>query len=123
MAWLVFCVLLAITAVLSTVARQRSEDQVFQRFLYRAEQERDAIVARMQSHIQVLRGGAALFAASQEVSRTEWKDYIARLDLDTTLPGIQGTGFARMLSASEKTALEHSVRDAGFPPPGRYNRL
>lgn len=115
MAWLVFCVLLAITAVLSTVARQRSEDQVFQRFLYRAEQERDAIVARMQSHIQVLRGGAALFAASQEVSRTEWKDYVARLDLDTTLPGIQGTGFARMLSASEKTALEHSVRGEGFP--------
>ncbi len=113
--WLVFCGLLALTAVLSIVARQRSEEEIYQRFLYRTEQERVAIIARMASHIQVLRGGAALFAASQEVSRGEWKDYVARLHLDTTLPGIQGTGFARMLAPSEKTAHEDSVRREGFP--------
>ena len=118
-----FVAILLGTAALSTLVYRDTQAQARQRFEYRAEQERSRILFRMTAHLQVLRGAAALFAASDEVSRTEWHNYIAHLQLDKTLPGIQGTGFSLMLTPAEKTAHEQAVRAEGFPdyairPPG-----
>ncbi len=121
--WLIALAILLASAALSAVVHHKTQQQAEQRFLYRAEQERSKILFRMATHAQILRGATALFAASNAVSRAEWRDYVAELQLDKTLPGIQGTGFALMIEQRDKAAHERAIRAEGFAdyaitPPG-----
>ena len=43
---------------------------------------------------QVLRGGVALFSASNRVTASDWKSFVARQQLEKYNPGILGMGFA-----------------------------
>ncbi|MBS1140428.1 MAG: hypothetical protein H6R13_1881 [Proteobacteria bacterium] len=97
------------------MVRQTTEAQIYQRFLNRAEQERSNIHFRLEVHAQVLRGAAALFHASDHVDRHEWRDYVANLQLEKTLPGIQGVGFSQMIAPRDKADHEHAMRAGGFP--------
>ena len=107
--------ILALTAVLYGVVRQVTEEQIYQRFIYRAEQERNALIFRLNAHAQVLRGGAAFFEASGSVNREEWRNYVSHLRLAETLPGIQATGLALMIQPTEKAVHEAAIRATGFP--------
>ena len=75
--------------------RQTTEEQIYQRFLYRAEQERSNILFRLAAHAQVLRGAAALFHASDHVDRSEWREYVAHLQLEKTLPAFRESALPR----------------------------
>ena len=82
------------------------------------------IEERFKAYRQVLRGARALFAASQEVTRTEWRDYVTGLRLQADFGGIQGVGFAVQVPAAQLASHEQRVRAEGFPdyrisPPGR----
>ncbi len=74
---------------------ERAQD----RFSHRAEARDNLLLSRMQATNRCCGAAAALFAASDEVSRAEWRAYVGALALDRSLPGIQGTGFTRMLPA------------------------
>jgi len=114
-AWIALGIILTITAVLYSIVRQSTEEQVYQRFLYRAEQERSTLLFRLQAHAQVLRGGAAFVEASEDVRRDEWRSYVRNLQLEKILPGIQATGFALMIQPRDRAAHEQAVRSEGFP--------
>ena len=85
------------------------------RFEHRAKVQQAELAERMLDYVQVLNGAAGLFKASDWVSRTEWHDYIAALDLDRTRPGVLGTGVTLMLPASERQRHEAEIRAEGFP--------
>ncbi|MBU1365270.1 MAG: CHASE domain-containing protein [Gammaproteobacteria bacterium] len=114
-AWIALGIILAITAVLYGFVRHSTEEQVYQRFLYRAEQERSTLLFRLHAHAQVLRGAAAFVEASDKVKRDEWQSYVRNLQLEKTLPGIQATGFALMIQPGDRAAHEQAVRREGFP--------
>lgn len=81
------------------------------------------IEERIKAYRQVLRGAQALFAASQQVTRQEWHQYVSSLRLHTDYAGIQGVGFALHLSANQLASHEQHIRAEGFPdyrvsPPG-----
>jgi len=81
------------------------------------------IEERFKAYRQVLRGARALFAASSDVSRTEWRDYVAGLRLHADYAGIQGVGFAAYVPAEHLASHEQQIRGEGFPdyrvsPPG-----
>ncbi|MBP6204238.1 MAG: CHASE domain-containing protein, partial [Azonexus sp.] len=97
------------------VVYQVTEEPIHQRFLYRAEQERNTLLFRLNAHAQVLRGGAAFFEASGSVNREEWRNYVSHLRLAETLPGIQATGLALMIQPTEKAVHEAAIRATGFP--------
>ena len=88
--------------------------RVDQHFRQLAQRQVDALGERMHAHERVLRGASALFAASTAVSREEWRSYIDNLDLEVTLPGAQGTGFAAVVPRAERAAHEQAVRAEGF---------
>jgi len=123
-AWLALVLILIVTTAICALVRQTTEEQIYQRFLYRAEQERSNILFRLAAHAQVLRGAAALFHASDHVDRSEWREYVANLQLEKTLPGIQGIGFAQMIAPHDKAAHERAMHASGFTdyaitPPGQ----
>lgn len=73
------------------------------------------IEERFKAYRQVLRGARALFAASQEVTRSEWRDYVTGLRLHEDYAGIQGVGYAIPVPAAELAAHERRIRAEGFP--------
>jgi diguanylate cyclase (GGDEF)-like protein/PAS domain S-box-containing protein len=73
------------------------------------------VAIRMAVYEQVLRGGLGLFEASTEVSRGEWKRYVATLKLEENFPGIQGVGFSLRVPPADKEAHIAGLRAQGFP--------
>jgi diguanylate cyclase (GGDEF)-like protein/PAS domain S-box-containing protein len=114
-AWLVLVVSLLVTLGAWRYSEQHFEQLARERFLLLAESGKDVLVERMADYEQVLRGGAALFAANGDVGRERWRDYIAGLELDKYLPGILGTGFSLMIPPEAVTAHEEAIRAEGFP--------
>ena len=52
-----------------------------------------AMRGRINLYRQSLDGGAALFEATDVISLKEWRSYVDVLDIEKTLPGINGIGF------------------------------
>jgi len=123
LAWLALVLALTFTFGAWHIASDVAVHRVADRFVYRAEKERDNILARMDVYEQALRGTAAFIQASEQVSHDEWRRYIDRLELDKTLAGIQGLGFSALVAPAEKAAHERAIRAEGLAgykiwPPG-----
>jgi signal transduction histidine kinase len=103
--WLVGGVVLLLTlsatAFMSGLLAQR--DQA--RFENALQSARDRVHDRMETYIAALRGVAALFAASQEVTAREFLDYVRRLEVQERYPAVQGVGFARRVVPQELPEL------------------
>ena len=95
----------------TSVVEQRARD----RFLYRVDMVESDLVGRMNDFRQVLRGAQGLYAASETVSRREWRTYVEALQLDSYLPGVQSMAFSLVVRAEERRAHESSMRAEGFP--------
>lgn len=81
---------LAAAAIVSRTARERDEG----RFRNAMQATDDRIIGRTNVYITSLRGGVALFAASDAVTQVEFRRYVERLDIQSTFPGIQGIGYS-----------------------------
>jgi diguanylate cyclase (GGDEF)-like protein/PAS domain S-box-containing protein len=73
------------------------------------------ISKRMALHGQTLRSAAGLFAASQEVTRDDWRAFIEMLELDRNHPGVQGVGYAVWIPAGQLDQHVATIRRQGFP--------
>ena len=80
------------------------------------------LVADMQRHQAVheqsLRAGAALVNVLGEVKAAQWRAIFENLRIADKLPGVQGYGFAQVVTAAELEAHVRSVRAQGFPNYG-----
>lgn len=72
------------------------------------------LVRRIDTNVEVLRGLNGLFAASDEVSREEFQVYFDHLKLDAYYPGIQGVGFAALITPDKLTEFEARMVKQGF---------
>ena len=102
------------------------EDKAYIRFKYRTEEIKATILDRITIYENVLRGGVGLFASSEEVTRNEWHDYITSLQLARYFPGIQGVGYAEMISESDLPHHISKMHSLGFKnykirPEGKRN--
>jgi signal transduction histidine kinase len=70
--------------------------------------------ARFKAHAQLLRSGAAFFAASDTVTREEWRKFIASEKINRNLPGIQGVGYSLIIPKNQLTQHILSFRKNGF---------
>lgn len=83
--------------------------------------ERDSVVLqslleqKLSSYVDALRGARSLFAASDNVSRSEWKDYIDGLELAKNFPGNQGIGYSMVVPYEDIGGVEELVRNEGYP--------
>jgi Predicted periplasmic ligand-binding sensor domain len=73
------------------------------------------ISKRMALHGQTLRSAAGLFAASQDVTRADWRAFVEMLELDRSHPGVQGVGYAVRIPAGQLEQHIADIRRQGFP--------
>ncbi|MBF0447674.1 MAG: CHASE domain-containing protein [Magnetococcales bacterium] len=114
-AWIILIVSTLVTITSWNISTQYVTKRSNDRFDYKVEEARLGIVKRMQEYEQVLRGGVGLFKSSEEITRQEWRAYVETLNIDTYWPGIQGFGFARMISPENLASHEKKIRQEGFP--------
>lgn len=119
----ILLVSLLITALAWAATRHFALEDARQHFGRRADEVHNRIERRMASYETMLRGGAALFAASPDVTRQAWKRYVDTVEPERHYPGLQGFGVTRLLAPGELAGFEASVRAEGFDgfavrPPG-----
>ncbi|MEJ2766367.1 CHASE domain-containing protein [Photobacterium sp. MCCC 1A19761] len=108
---------LVVTAISWQLATAYVNRDVEQRFQNETHDVAARIKSRMVAHEQVLLGGVALFAASEQVERLEWQSYVRKLRLGMHYPGIHGIGFAVPVTDQDKQAHIRQIQAEGL---GRY---
>ena len=121
--WVAISAALALT-VAGWIGLERNRyEEARAQFERRTETAEGAIRTRMLSYEQILRSGAARVASSPSISRKEWQDFIAYLQLEERFPGIQSVGYAERVRETEREAHVKRMRAEGFAdyelrPPG-----
>jgi len=114
-AWLTLLITLTLTALAWHLVNKGVEATAQADFINYVDRTHDAVQQRMLAYEQVLRGGIALFNASDNVTRQDWHAYVGSLKIDKNFPGIQGIGFSRRIPASELERHIQEIRAEGFP--------
>jgi|TARA_R110000851_G_scaffold276646_1_gene429483 CHASE1-domain containing sensor protein len=105
---------LAATTCVWYFTKRHANDYAAQRFNAETQLIESQIKGRMSEYEQVLRGGTALFSASSQVTRDEWRDYVSSLQLDQHFPGIQGVGFSLRIRPADMAEHIRQIRAEGF---------
>jgi len=101
-----------------------------ERFVTMAQNAQYTINARIKSYTDALRASASLFQTSEEVSREQFRRFVAGLALTQQFPAIEAINFVRWVTDEERDAFEAQVRREGalandgrpefkITPPGR----
>lgn len=112
--WVALSATLAVTAAgWFGIERERRED-ARQSFERRTETAVAAVRARMLAYEQVLRSGAAYIASSQQVTRADWRSFVAHLQIEERFPAVQALGYAEAVSAAGYPDHLRRMRADGF---------
>ncbi len=80
------------------------------------DQANEAVANRLDTYIAVLRAGAGLFAASEDVNAAEFRAFAQRVELTQRYPGIQGIGYTLRAPPGGAPAVAARMRAEGVPP-------
>lgn len=115
LAWFVLLISLLITATLTLHLKSNVDKADEHDFFFRSNEIHHRISTRLDDYARILQGGAALFLASDLVTREEWRIFTYSQKLEKQLPGIQAISFARLIPRAELARHIQEVRNEGFP--------
>ncbi|MCK6449607.1 MAG: CHASE domain-containing protein [Alphaproteobacteria bacterium] len=112
--WCVLVLGLVATAVGTYIAMDAGREEVRESVARDADRIVASIATRIHIHEQMLTGVAALFAASDYVTREEWRAYLSVQNLDERSPDIASVGFAELVEEGRLQAHEAKIRGEGW---------
>jgi signal transduction histidine kinase/CHASE1-domain containing sensor protein len=98
------------------------ETDASERFRNMALTAQSAIIGRIKTYTDVLRGSASLFQTQNELTREQFHNYVDGLNLEQEFPGIETINFARHVMDGDRAAFEEVQRHdlakvaSGYPP-------
>ena len=95
--WIIFGASLLSTIAAAAFIGRLSRTVTEVRFANAIQSATDRITGRLDIYNAILRGGAALFGASTDVTRSDFQRFAERLEVQRRLPGIQGIGWSERL--------------------------
>lgn len=111
--------ILLVGIVLSVVAtfftKEYVHKSIIQDFEFSCDEIEIKINERLKAHAQLLRSGKAFYAASDTVTRDEWKNFNKNKKIDQYLPGIMGVGYSLIIPKNKLNKHIQSIRNNGFP--------
>jgi CHASE1-domain containing sensor protein len=121
--YLVLAVMLLLTAAVARYVGNATRAQDRLRFDNAVHRTEDDIRTRLEAYLAMLRAGTGMFASHGDATAEEFTTFVRGLKLREHFPGIQGIGFARRVSSSERAASVAAVRARGLSnfdiwPPG-----
>jgi PAS domain S-box-containing protein len=96
------------------------QEQGRRRAVFGQEVERivENMTRRLENNRNALRAGVGLFAASIEVDRAEWRQFVEGIEFEERYPGLLALGFVERIPAGELGRHEARIRAEGFPGYG-----
>lgn len=124
LAWALLGVGLIATVLTSQNIKHDIEEDGLRQFSFTCDQISLKIRERLGAYALTLRGGVALFDASEVVTRQEWRAFTKTLRAQDSIPGVQGIGFAQVITPEQLASHIARIRSEGFPeysvyPPGQ----
>jgi diguanylate cyclase (GGDEF)-like protein/PAS domain S-box-containing protein len=122
-AWMALVCALALTLLAWSHAREDTERQQRRDFEAEVGRVRAEFEDHVLGHARTLQAAAALFASGRNVTRDEWRNFVAGLGLERNYPAIRGLGFARVVGGSGSVHRgEEKVLYVLAEPNGGFNR-
>ncbi|CAD6555394.1 bifunctional diguanylate cyclase/phosphodiesterase [Paraburkholderia metrosideri] len=112
---LVLSAALSVTWMLWDHERQASRHELLSEFDFALGDAVSRIEQRMGTYELLLRGVQSLFAASGEIGRDRFRDYVDTLNLDANFSGIQAIGIVAWVPAAQKASHVAAMREQGLP--------
>lgn len=129
--WTSILIASGVGALFLFASAQSIEGDARERFDGNARSAQYNLSARIKSYTNVLRGASSLFQASENVTRAQFHDYVAGLELDRHFPAIKTINFAAYVRDEDRPAFDRRMQkelDLDAPaapaefkvrPPGR----
>lgn len=125
--WLGAMLSLGVGAVLHISTSQVIENDAHQRFNHMARSVQSILDGRIKTYADLLRSTSSLFLADDDITREEFRRYVAGLDLPNHFPGVETINFARLVTEAERAEFEARMlrdidgrgRDARIVPSGQ----
>ena len=120
-AYLVLVVTLMLSALASSSAKNSVETGESKRFNEAVQITTSSLRQRITTYTDTLYGTAALFNASELVTRQEFQNYVKTIRLEERYPGIQSLGFIRHITQTElpgfakQLSSEQQTNPCGYP--------
>lgn len=118
----ILAVALGFTTLVTLVVGRLAERRQWELFERSTELAAKQVQYRVETYANLLRGGASFFAASDEVTGTELRIFVERLEVETFYPGIQGIGFSQRTPDPMRTLEEEEHRIVYLEPQDALNR-
>jgi diguanylate cyclase (GGDEF)-like protein len=121
-AYAVLAIMLGVTLAAWYAAVGYVDMQAERRFADAVHITRLAIERRIEVYVNALYGVGALFYHSERVTRREFQDYVAHLDLPRQYPGMHSVSYVRHLAPGQAGVLVEQLRrelhndPCGYPP-------
>src|SRR5678816_772348 len=112
--YLILLLGLCFTLIVTHYFAKLAEEQDESRFQGSVQEINDRIKARIQTSVTLLRAGTGLFAASDDVSATEFEHFVDQIELQKNYEGVQGLGFSLRFSRQQVPEIIADMRRAGF---------
>ena len=114
---------LGLTIVAWHLIASSTQRQAEERFKFIADTVKRRIDERMDVYESLLHAGQGLFAASHEVERDEWREFVTHLKIQRDFPGVLGIGYGKLVNRSGIDALAGAAQGSGIAeykvwPPG-----
>src|SRR4051812_39430652 len=104
--WAAGCLLaLAFGAMLYGYAAKTVDDDADQRFENLARSTQYGISARIKAYSDLTRGMVALFQTTDSLTRLQFHQYVASLDLANHFPAIEALSWAPQISDAQRAAF------------------
>jgi signal transduction histidine kinase/ActR/RegA family two-component response regulator len=91
----------AASEYLSKTAAEAVDTRAHAEFLADSDQMRRQIQSGLNSYVEVIRAGAVLLSADNEISGSEFRRFVTGLRLPDRYPGLEGIGFAQCIRARD----------------------
>lgn len=113
--WIALIISLFLTYLGWTNAKADIELDARRGFDSKIRETSQTILKRLSVYEQVLLGGIGLFAASDTVTREEWRIYVESLLISKNFPGILGIGYSYSFSHVDSLKIVRAMQNDGFP--------
>lgn len=113
--WAILIVSVSLTVLVTYTIHTSMHDTSEEKFHAQIDATVYAIQNRIKTYEQVLGGASGLFAASEHVTRAEWKTFVENQGSIDRFPGIQGIGVSAIIHGEDNLASHIAqVRNEGF---------
>jgi PAS domain S-box-containing protein len=115
LAWALLVVILAATAAGALLSEQHERALARLAFERRVDIAQSDLLERLALYEGALRAGAALFTASKDVERAEWRNFATTIDVVSRYEGARGIALSQYVREDELADFVAKERAAGRP--------